>query len=167
MSARQDNELAHNVLRAIRRIVRRVSEHSKYLSREVGLTLPQLMCLKAVGELTVDGDEVTVAMVSERVQLSAATVSRVIERLVQAGLVLRERRAQDRRKVCLSLTDAGRGRFVVLPTPLQDRFVHRLLALDPAERQSLLGALERITELMDAENLDAAPMLAPGDDIKG
>jgi len=123
------------------------------------------MCLKAIGELEEEQDEISVAMVGERVELSSATVSRIVDRLVRTELVNRERRARDRRKVCLSLTPAGSQRFQTLPTPLQEQFVDRLMALDPTDRIALLEALKRITELMDATKLDAAPMLAPGEEM--
>lgn len=166
--AEKDVDIAHEVLRSIRQIVRRISEHSKYLSAEAGLTVPQLMCLKAIGEIgqAEEGNEITVAMVGKSVQLSAATVSRIVDRLVSAGLVTRDRRAADRRKVCLSLTAAGLDRFRTLPTPLQETFVDRFKALPPEERSALLSALRRISALMGAENLDAAPLLVPGEDIK-
>lgn len=162
----RNNDIAHEVLRRIRQIVRRISEHSKFLSREVGLTVPQLMCLKAVGELSPELPELTVARVGEQVQLSAATVSRIIDRLVRAGLVVRERRAKDRRKVCLSLSPLGVERYHDLPIPLQERFVTRLMALEEGDRLDLLNALQRITELMDATDLDAAPLLTPGADVR-
>jgi DNA-binding MarR family transcriptional regulator len=161
-----DTDIAHDVLRSIRQIVRRISAHSKALSRDVGLTVPQLVCLKAIGELEQAQGEITAAMVGKRVQLSAATVSRILDRLVRNGLVVRERRAKDRRKVCLSLTEAGLERFGTLPIPLQERFVERLMRLRPDERVELLTALRRITALMDAEELEAAPLLTPGDTVK-
>jgi hypothetical protein len=66
MNQPTDSEIAHDVLRTIRQIMRRVAEHSRYLSTEVGLTLPQLMCLKAVGELEEEAvSEITVANVAE------------------------------------------------------------------------------------------------------
>lgn len=162
----QSQERALAVLISIRKIVRRISEHSKYLSREAGLTVPQLLCLKAIGEMEEDHDETTVAMVGARVYLSAATVSRIIDRLARAGLVARERRSKDRRRVCLSLTPAGLERFQTLPTPLQEQFVERFAALAEADQLGLLKGLSRITELMDATDLDAAPMLTPGADVR-
>lgn len=163
---RDDARLAHDVLRSIRRILRRVSEHSRHLVAEVGLTVPQLMCLKAIGEMERGGnDEITLVELSARVHLSAGTVSRIIERLVRADLVLRERRAQDRRKVCLSLSERGRERYDALPSPLQDRFVERLNELDATERRRLLDALERISELMDAGEDDVAPVLSASTDM--
>lgn len=159
-------EVAYSVLRAIRRIVRRISEHSKKMARDSGLTVPQLICVKAIGELEAEQPEVTAAMVAQQVQLSPATVTRIVDRLEHVGLVARERRSKDRRKVCLSLTNAGIERFQTLPTPLQDKFVERLMGLESSDRLALLSALNRVTELMEADQIDAAPLLVPEQDVK-
>lgn len=164
MSASSDTALAHDVLRSIRQIMRRISEYSKHLSSEVGLTVPQLMCLKAIGELEEEGEkEITVVGVAARVHLSAATVSRILDRLVRDGLVTRERIAVDRRKVCLALTPSGIERFQSLPVPLQEQFVTRLSALPEQERVALLTALRKLSDLMEANEIDAAPLLHTGD----
>jgi DNA-binding MarR family transcriptional regulator len=166
MAGRDDTEIAHEVLRTIRQIVRKVSEHSKAMYQEVGLTVPQLMCLKAIGDLGEHSDEVTVVMVAKQLDLSPATVSRIVDRLTRVNLVNRERRAKDRRKVCLSLTAAGLERFQTLPIPLQEIFVRRLSNLPAKERTALLASLRRISELMEATEIDAAPLLTPEVDIK-
>jgi DNA-binding MarR family transcriptional regulator len=153
-------ELGFQILRAIRRIIRRTSEYSRNLGKSSGVSVPQLLCLKAISEFPSD-TEVTVAMVADSVQLSAATVSRILDRLERGGFILRERRSADRRKVCLSLTQKGRDQYADLPTPLHDQFLERLEQLDATERLALLKALETIVELMDAQRLDAAPVLTP------
>lgn len=137
------------------------------MAREAGLTVPQLIVVKAIGELEAMEPEVTAAMVAQQIQLSPATVTRIVDRLEKVGLVARERRSKDRRKICLSLTNAGLERFQTLPTPLQDEFLERLMDLEEADRVSLLDALNRITELMEAEHIDAAPLLVPESDVKG
>lgn len=164
--SRVDTDVAHELLGTIRQIVRKVSEHSKTMYREVGLTVPQLMCLKAIGELGDESDEVTVGMVAKKLDLSAATVSRIVDRLVRANLVVRERRAKDRRKACLSLSVLGVERFHALPVPLQELFVQRLSNLPAEERATLLRSLRRIAELMEATDIDAAPLLTPDVDVK-
>lgn len=151
-----DRAHAFEVLRAIREIARRVGDHSRFLSREAGLTVPQLMCLKAVAEL--DG-EVTIGAVSRHVQLSAATVSRIIDRLERAGWVERARRSHDRRRVCLSLTPAGEARYQSLPDPLQAHFIARFDQLPESERRALLGALRRVVEMMDVKDLEGVDLL--------
>ncbi|MBO6940453.1 MAG: MarR family transcriptional regulator [Deltaproteobacteria bacterium] len=155
-------ELAHEVLTAIRQIVRRVSEHSKQLSREVGLTVPQLLCLKAIGEAGAE-EALTLAGLAQRVQLSSATVSRIIDRLVRAGLVSRERGTTDRRLVRIRLTEAGEDRFESLPKPLQEEFLQKLYALPAEEREELVVALQRIADLMGAAALDVSPILVADD----
>jgi len=151
-------ELAHEVLTAIRQIVRRVSEHSKQLSKEVGLTVPQVVCLKVIGEAG-SQEPLTLARLAQRVQLSPATVSRIVDRLVRAGLVSRERGTADRRLVWIRLTEAGETRFESLPKPLQEEFLKRLNALPDDERQDLVVALQRIADLMGAAGLEVSPML--------
>lgn len=160
-----DETIGFGILRAIRRILRRTSEYSRQLARESGLSVPQLLCLKAIAEFPSDA-EVTVAMVAESVQLSAATASRILDRLENAGYLVRERHSKDRRKVCLLLSDMGQERCADLPTPLHEVFLTRVKSLPQAERLQLLEALERIVELMDAHNLDAAPVLTPELDVK-
>ena len=152
------------MLRSIRRIIRRVSQYSRDLSDHVDLTVPQLMCLKAIAES--EAETVTVRQVSQRVSLSPATVSRIVDRLVRKGLVERQRWESDRRKVFMTLTPAGMERYETLPTPLDERFLEHLEQLPEDERLGLLAALERIVELMDAESVDAAPMLVDGVDVK-
>lgn len=163
----QERDVAHEVLTSIRQIVKCISGHSKRLSRDVGLTVPQLMCLKAIGELEGRVDEVNVILVGKRVYISQATVSRIIERLVRAGLVHRERSTIDRRRVRLSLTHAGLEQYRALPTPLQEKFIERLDALPVTEREQILSTLRRVAELMGAADLDAAPLLVPGENLRG
>lgn len=160
---RQDS-IGFQILRAIRRIIRRTSQHSRSIVRQEGVSVPQMLCLKAISEFP-DGAEVTVATIAQAVQLSAPTVSRILDKLEKGGFVLRQRNSGDRRRVCVSLTEKGLERTENLPTPLQGEFLRRLNHLDPIECLGLLKALERVVELMDAEGMDAAPMLTPELDV--
>lgn len=155
-----NRDISEQALRSIRRIIRKTAEHSRQVARETGLTVPQALCLQAIADLSRDGDA-TVAQVSDAVQLSSATVSRILDRVETAGLVIRERRSTDRRKVCLTLTPAGIDRLDHLPPGLQQQFADRLVHLPEREQHELLAALEKVVELMDAAELDASPVLDP------
>lgn len=159
-SVRHEESIGFQILRSIRRIIRRTSEHSRSVSRHGGITVPQMLCLKAISEFHPD-EPVTVAMVAKTVHLSPPTVSRILDRLEKGGFILRERATTDRRKVCVSLTESGWQRIDNLPKPLHEQFLQRLERIDPVERLGLLKALERIVALMDAEGIDAAPVLTP------
>ena len=91
----------------------------------------------------------------------------VLDRLTAAGLASRERSHTDRRKVSIALTPAGVDRVQTSPSPLQETFLRGLEALSREERLELLSALKRIVVLMNAADLDAAPLLAPGHEFNG
>jgi DNA-binding MarR family transcriptional regulator len=114
--------------------------------------------LRAIAEADKKG-EVTGSSVSETVQLSAPTVSRILDRLESAGLILRERRSKDRRKVCLTLTPLARKQLKKLPTPLHEQFLARLKSLDQKHQELLLQSLDQLVEMMEATDIEAAPML--------
>ena len=145
--ADSNGDVAYDILRSIRRILRKTSQHSRQIARQSGLSVPQLLCLKAIDEAEKDG-EVTAAMIAEIVQLSPPTATLIVDRLEVAGYVSRERRSQDRRKVCLSLTELGQQRLKTLPRPLHDQFLERLKKLKAAERSTLLRSLEQIVEMI-------------------
>lgn len=153
----ENTDIADDVLRSIRRIIRSVSLQSRRLSKATGLTLPQIAVLRAIE--SAPDSELSVVGVSRHVQLSSPTVSGILDRLERAGLVQRERGSTDRRKVWLRLTDAGRQKLADTPAPLQDRFVSQLSQLPPERQRELLAALTQIVELMDAEKIDASPFL--------
>jgi DNA-binding MarR family transcriptional regulator len=153
----EDEATAHEMLRAIRRILRRVALHSRGMSRDLGLTLPQVLVLRAIGE---SGGAPTARDVAARVQLSPATVSGILDRVERLGLLARARSTTDRRRVLLTLTERGRERIRDTPAPLQEEFAARVGGLPASEQRELLRSLEKVVELLEAESLDAAPILS-------
>jgi len=81
----------------------------------------------------------------------------------KSGLVIRERRSRDRRKICLDLTPAGRERMESLDPSLQDRFLERLMNLHESERQSILGTLGQLVEMIEGSGIEASPILVTRD----
>ena len=65
--------------------------------------------------------------------------------------------------VDLSLTDDGWQKLNSAPDLLQAGFIQRFSALQEWERLQLLSSIERIAAMMDAEDIDAAPILELGD----
>src|SRR5690625_1946314 len=84
-----------DVLIALRRIVRATDRYSRLLSKEAGLTAPQLLVMQAI----VRHDELTMGQVADAVSLSQATVTTILDRLEKRGLVERKRSEQDKRRV--------------------------------------------------------------------
>lgn len=146
------------VLVALRRIIRATDLHSRQLSKVSGLTSPQLLILQLLRQQT----ELTVGEVAQRVSLSQATVTTIIDRLEKRGLVKRERGSSDKRKVYVYLTDAANAVLLNAPKPLQESFVQQFQDLHDWEQTMILSALERVAYMMDAQHIDASPVLDIG-----
>lgn len=144
---------------AFRRVIRAVDLHSRALVHSHGLTGPQAMALK---EVTSAG-AITAGELARRISLSQATVTDIVKRLESRGLLRRTRDQVDKRRVLISVTARGEAVHASAPPLLQEKFLDRLHSLQDWEQNLLLASLQRIAELMDAEDLDAAPMLATGE----
>lgn len=153
------NRYAESILRSLRRIIRAIDLHSRELSSRFKLTVPQLVCLR---QLYLNGP-CTPSELADRVYLSQATVTGILDRLEARRLVSRTREQADRRKVTLSLSAEGSRLAETMPWPLQERFAERLFALPEAEQANIERTLDKIVHMMAAQDIDAWPIVGAGD----
>lgn len=146
------------VLVALRRVIRATDLHSKHLSKTTGLTSPQILLLHTVREK----GEVTIGELAQDMSLSQATVTTIIDRLEKRKLVFRERSKEDKRKVHAYLTDLGYDMLKTAPVPLQDQFARHFADLQEWEKTMIISSLQRVAFMMDAEHIDASPVLDIG-----
>lgn len=146
-----------DVLTALRRIIRATDLHSKHLEKTAGLTAPQLLLLQLLCQ-----GEIRAGELAQRMSLSQATVTAIMDRLEKRGLVTRQRQSSDKRRVYVTLTESGKDLLSRAPRPLQAHFERRFQQLADWEQSLMLSTLQRIACMMDAENLDASPVLDIG-----
>ncbi|WP_041714143.1 MarR family winged helix-turn-helix transcriptional regulator [Paraglaciecola sp. T6c] len=146
------------LLVSLRRVIRAIDLYSKKLSKESGLTSPQLIVMQEIA----NNDDVMVKDIANHINLSSATVTSILDRLEARGYVVRERSQIDKRKVGVRLTESGSTAFKNAPTLLQEHFINRFESLDEWEQTQLVSTMQRIAKMMDAEALDAAPLLQVG-----
>lgn len=147
------------VLISLRRLIRATDLHSKQLVKTVGLTAPQLLLLQAISAK----GQVTIGEIARDISLSQATVTNILDRLEKRGMIYRERSNHDKRKVHAHLTDKGAAILKGAPTPLQEHFVKQFRNLHDWEQNTILSSLQRIAQMMDAQHIDASPVLDIGD----
>ncbi|MFM2486800.1 MarR family winged helix-turn-helix transcriptional regulator [Celerinatantimonas yamalensis] len=152
-------ERHEEVLVAIRQIIRAIDLHSSRLSKEVGLTGPQLVLMREIRD---SSDEETIRQMAKNTNMSQATATTILDRLEKRGLVVRLRSQLDKRKVHAHLTESGQELLSKAPLPLQDSFVSRYQRLEDWEQLLLLSSVQRISAMMNAEHLDASPLLVAG-----
>jgi len=155
--------LEEEIVQNIRRIIRAIELHSQDLLAKVGLTAPQLAVLKAVPKL----QPATPTSLARRLRLSQPTVSGILDRLQTKALVERSPEGSDRRLHSYRLTAKAGELLAKSPPLLQEHFRKKLMELMDWERSSLLAALQRLASLMDAEGLEAHPVLTSGADPLG
>lgn len=148
--------IEESILRALRRITRAIDLHSRKLASTYGLTGPQLVCLRALGQVQYS----TPSALAKELSLSQATITGIIDRLDARQLITRERSTKDRRLVTVTITQAGRALIREAPYPLQETFVQQLKQLKHDEQTNILDTLERIVRMMGGEDLNAAAVLS-------
>ncbi|MCG7984452.1 MAG: MarR family transcriptional regulator [Candidatus Thiodiazotropha lotti] len=151
-------DITEDILIALRRVIRAIDQHSRNLVQSHGLTGPQALLLTEI----VRSEKITGSELAKRVSLSQATVTDVVKRLESRELLERSRDTGDKRKVILMATKQGEVLVKQSVPLLQERFQQRLSELKDWEQNQLLSSLQRIAEMMNAEDLDASPMLTSG-----
>jgi DNA-binding MarR family transcriptional regulator len=87
-----------------------------------------------------------------------SSVSVVIQRLVEQGLVAKGAASEDRRRQRLAVTAAGRRVLRRAPAAVQERLIAAIAALPPADRRTLARLLDAI---VGAVAVDGAARPAP------
>ncbi|KOX15535.1 MarR family transcriptional regulator [Nocardiopsis sp. NRRL B-16309] len=135
-----DNQLCFSLYAASRALTGLYRE----LLHDLGLTYPQYLVMLALWER----DGLTVKDLSHALHLDSGTLSPLLRRMEQAGLLTRERDSDDERVVRVSATGAGRA----LSARAQD-IPERLLCtagLSPGRAGELRRALDEITRSVES-----------------
>ncbi|TBR39954.1 MULTISPECIES: MarR family winged helix-turn-helix transcriptional regulator [Dyella] len=118
---------------------RAVTATYRPLLDDLGLTYPQYLTLLVLWEQ----DGLTVRELGQRLQLDSGTLTPLLKRMAQSGLVVRERRRSDEREVEIRLTDDGRAlrqRAESIPACMAQR-----LCLTGEDMQRLRDQLKELT----------------------
>ena len=132
--------------------------HSKQLVNKYGLTGPQMIVLKVIcqsGEQLVNSTQL-----AHEVSLRQATITSILDRLVEKGYIRREKSKVDKRKTYIKPADRASAVFEQNPTLLQEDFIKQFDELKDWEQDLMIASLERMADMMHAKFIDAAPVLA-------
>lgn len=150
----KDEEL----LVALRKVIRAIDMRSRQLNKDVGLTGPQLIVLQEVGK----NPGIMVKQIAQSINLSPATVTSILDRMEARALVNRVRSIEDKRRVGVFLSESGQAALSAAPLPLQEHFLNRFNNLEEWEKSQMVSTMQRIATMMDAAEIDAAPVLEVG-----
>ena len=145
------------ILVKLRKIIRSINLESKKIQKEFGISIPQLLVLQYLSEQ--QDYRASSKDIKNYINLNASTVSGIVHRLEDKGLVARLPNITDKRGVYITLTAKGADLLKTSPTTLQEKMSKRLKSLSPKQIEDLDSSIEILTRLMDAEDIDAAPLI--------
>ena len=148
-------ERVDTCLIALRRILRATDSYARDLAQSAGLTAVQFRALQLIAEK----GHCTATEISQRMLVSQATVTALVDKLVRKGMVTREKSHTDRRQTNITLTELGRATVDNAPDPLQQQFVKKFKALEDWEQSMIVASLERVATMLNAADIDASPVL--------
>lgn len=146
------------VLTSLRRVIRAIDLHSRQLVKTANITGPQLRLLQLIRL----HQHATIKELADAMALSQATVTSIVDRLESRELITRVRSQTDKRKIHPQLTARGNALLDDAPTLLQDSFVRRFDQLPSWEQHMIIASIQRVAEMMDAQEIDASPFLDIG-----
>lgn len=146
MSDRSDSTPASTAALLLRELFRLIMEQSAgallRVMAEAGLSMPQLVSL----HLLRGCGPHTISALAEKLDLSLAATSHLVERLVQLGFVVRSEDRHDRRQKQVAITPAG---LALLERLLEARLAkagQAAAALSPELQSQLVAVLGQLLE---------------------
>jgi DNA-binding MarR family transcriptional regulator len=159
------------VLDDLRRIVRALRESSRAAERRLGVSGAQLFVLRALAQSAAGartsstrGEALSLNELAARTRTHQSTVSVVVKRLVEHGLLTRTPSELDARRVEIRLTRRGRAVLDRAPLAAQDKLVAGIERLPRRDRQVLAGALRGLVTAMQLDDLPAVMFFEEDDE---
>jgi len=141
-------------MNAIRSIVRALRLNTRSIEGKLGISLAQLFVLQQL----LDKPAESLNELAERTATHQSSVSVVVRRLVDRGLVTRLASTADRRRVQIALTPAGETMLRGAPPTVQSDLIHGMSRMTPQQRETLSELLETWV-LASGIDLAASPMM--------
>jgi len=149
---------SQRILDAIRRLVRLLRLADRAAQSELGLSGAQLFVLQELGKTP----SLSLNELAERTRTDQSSVSVVVTRLVEAGLVARDRDVRDARRLVLTLTHAGSAAVRRSSPAAQERILAVVDGMTGADRKRFADSFEHLVAELGAES-GPAPMMFEDD----
>ncbi len=141
---------ARAVLNALRRTIRAFRASAQAAEETLGVSGAQHFVLEKLA----DAPSLSLNDLAARTMTHKSSVSVVVSRLVDRGLVRRRRSSADGRSIVVTLTHAGRRALERAPESAQSRLLAALRRLPARELAVFAGLFERFTDELGVGTLE-------------
>ena len=143
---RDGDEDVRKAMNALRRIVRALRLAASDVERDLGITVAQLFVLQQLA----DGKARSINEIAEGAVTDPSTISGLIRRLLDAGLVDRKPSSADARRAEVRLTAKGTALLARSPKAPQSQLVAALSELPKKRLRALTDALGELASRLGA-----------------
>lgn len=150
---------SQRILDAVRRLVRMLRVSDRSAQSRLGISGAQLFVLRELGKTP----GLSLNELAARTRTDQSSVSVVVGRLFDAGLLTRERDDRDARRLILNLTSEGRALMARAPSTAQERMLEVFDGMPDADRKRFADEFEDMLGKIGASVDGAAPMLFEDD----
>ncbi len=151
-----ERETGHDRIKAIVHLLRRLMQagehYTKELDKKYQVSAPQLVCLLTLYE----HGPLSPSQIAKHIMVNSSTVTGIIDRLEQKGLVQRIRKSRDRRVINIELTEAGKDLSKHAPPPIQQKIVDGIARLPEEDINEIIRGLTKLTYMLESEQVDMA-----------
>ena len=141
------------VLDSLRRIVRSFRVSARSVEGRLGISAAQLFVLHQL----VESDASSIDELAARTLTHQSSVSVVVARLAERGLVVRRTSRDDGRRTEIALSAAGRAMLRRAPESLQEHLLRALTRMPAAQLRTLGRQLAALVEALEVDT-GAVPM---------
>lgn len=141
-------------MNAVRSVVRALRLNTRSIEGKLGISLAQLFVLQQLSEKPAD----SLNELADRTATHQSSVSVVVRRLVERGLVTRVASPVDRRRVQIALTPEGERVLRGAPPTVQNDLMSGMSRMQP-EQRAILAELLETWVLASGIDLAAPPMM--------
>lgn len=138
------------IIYLIRRLMQSGELYTKELNKKYQVSAPQVNCLIVLYE----NGPLPLSQIARLIMVKSSTVTGIIDRLEQKGLVRRVRNSPDRRMITIELTEAGNALAQHAPPPIQQKIVDGLKRLPKSEIEKIMDGLNKLTRMLDVQDLE-------------
>lgn len=139
---------ALTVLKKFRLLFGSVRQHFREVESRCGISGSQLWILQEVQKQP----EIGIGELATALSIHQSTCSLLVEKLVKKGLLRKDRRSDDQRRVGLLLTATATSLLANAPGPAEGLLPDALLAMSPAELAQLDTALDSLLGKLQNQN---------------
>lgn len=143
-------KLTKEIIFLIRKLMQGAEIYTKELNKRYNVSAAQLNCLLAIHE----HGSMPLSRIAEHIFVKSSTLTGVVDRLEEKGLVKRLRSAKDRRVINIELTPSGKKLAKNAPPPIQKRILDGLERLPQREIDKIIDALTKLSEMLDVKDLE-------------